>query len=219
MPARSWKFGPFSLAAASANNIALSQTPGGAGNLTLNGSTVTAGVATLDVARRVLLTTTADETAKTFTVYGTDRYGRTQSEVVAGVNNTTAFTVRDFLTITRIAVSAALAGAVTFGTNGVGSTAPLITDAFADQNYFGITTKIISGSVTFDIEITNEDFSPDWDLATVPPTWTKAGGLTGITTNLSSTINIPATMIRVVITAGTGSAQVSCHQPEGFTPI
>jgi hypothetical protein len=40
------------LVALVANGIALSQTPGAAGNLTLNGSLVTAGVAILDVARR-----------------------------------------------------------------------------------------------------------------------------------------------------------------------
>ena len=70
------------LAAASANNIALSQTPGGAGALTLNGSLVVGGVAILDVPRQVRITTTADETAKTFTIKGTDWAGSPISEVM-----------------------------------------------------------------------------------------------------------------------------------------
>lgn len=109
------------LAAASANNIALSQTPGAAGNLTLNGSTVASGVATLDVARRVLITTAADESAKTLTVTGTDRLGIVISETLTGPVTSTGATQQDFKTITRVAVSAAFTGAVTIGTNGVAS--------------------------------------------------------------------------------------------------
>src|SRR6266704_2284283 len=56
------------LAAASANNIALSQTPASAGALTLNGSLVTAGVAILDSPRRILITTA--DTTHTFTLIG-----------------------------------------------------------------------------------------------------------------------------------------------------
>ncbi len=121
-----YQLGP--LAAPAANNIALSQTPGAAGNLTLNGALVVAGVAILDVARRVLFTTVSNESAKTFTVTGTDWFGTTISEVVAGPNATTGYTVNDYKTVTRIAVSAALTGAVTVGTNGVASSPPIPLD-------------------------------------------------------------------------------------------
>src|ERR1700691_2559563 len=72
------------LASASANNIALSQTPGAAGALTLNGSTVTGAVATLDNPRRVLITTA--DTTHTFTVTGTTPTGATISEVVGPIS-------------------------------------------------------------------------------------------------------------------------------------
>ena len=71
-------------AAAVANNIATAQTVGAPGNLVLNGALVAGGVATMDVPRRVGITAVSDETAKTFTVYGTDRNDRVISEAIAG---------------------------------------------------------------------------------------------------------------------------------------
>ena len=74
-----------------------------------------------DAPRQVLITTTADETSKTFTIKGTDWAGSPISEVIAGVNNSTVASVLSYATVTSIVVSAALAGAVTVGTNGVAS--------------------------------------------------------------------------------------------------
>ncbi len=151
------KLGP--LAAASANGICLSQTPLGAGNLTLNGAAVSGGVATLSPARRVLLTTTADETGKTFTFYGTDRESNSISEAFAGPNNGTAYTQQDFLTITRVSASAATAGAVTVGTNGVASSAWQI------LNYHGlseISLQVdVSGTVNYTVQNTDTNL---WNL-------------------------------------------------------
>lgn len=147
------------LAAASANNIALSQTPGGAGNLTINGSTASGGIATLDKQRRVLLTTGADETSKTFTFYGTDWQNNAISEALPGVNNTTTYTQQDFLTVTRVAVSAATAGAVTVGTNGIASTPWQILNyhGFAD-----ISLQVdVTGTVSYTVESTNNNL---WNL-------------------------------------------------------
>ncbi len=110
------------LASASANNIALSQTPTAAAGFTINGATASGGVATLDTQRRVLLTTTADESGKTITITGTNRQGTTISETLAGVNATTTYSLLDYYTITSVAVSANFAGAATLGTNGIAST-------------------------------------------------------------------------------------------------
>jgi len=117
---------PIALAAAVTNGICQSQTPTGAGNLTINGSLATAGVATLatagtNIARQVLLTFAADESAKTFTLYGTDTSGNTISETVTGTAST-AVSQLMYVTLTQVAVSAATAAAVVVGTNGVGAT-------------------------------------------------------------------------------------------------
>jgi len=110
------------LASASSNNIALSQTPTAAAGFTINGSAASGGVATLDVQRRVLLTTTANESSKTVTLTGTDGQGNTISEVLAGVNATTTYSKLDYKTVVSVVPSANFAGAATLGTNGVAST-------------------------------------------------------------------------------------------------
>lgn len=116
------------LAAADADGVAQSQTPAGAADLTLNGALVTDGVGILATAgqrvgRRVLVTTVSDESGKTLTIYGTGPLGNSISESMTGPNATTGYTVQDFVTVTRVAVSAAFTGAVTVGTNGIGGTA------------------------------------------------------------------------------------------------
>ena len=118
-----WTVGP--LAAPSATNIALSQSPGAAGNLTLNGALVASGVATLDTTRRVRITSGGDDRLVNFTIYGTDWFGAAISEVLAGSNGSTADSKLDYGTVTRIAISAAAASTVTVGTNGVASSPPI----------------------------------------------------------------------------------------------
>lgn len=122
------------LAAAAANNIAASQTPLAAGNLTLDGSTVVSGVAILDMARRVLFTPAGAEAGNgtVWTIYGTDWNGNSISETLAGVDNpATAQSLYDYKTVTRIAVNKAQAGAVTVGTSSVASSRPIFLDTFA----------------------------------------------------------------------------------------
>jgi len=88
-------------------------------------------LATMDTPRRLLLTTTADDTGDTFTITGTDWNNTPISETLTGVNNSTAFTVRDYKTITSIWTSGATSGTVTFGTNGVASSRPIFFDGYA----------------------------------------------------------------------------------------
>jgi hypothetical protein len=123
----------YQLAAAVSNGLCLSQTPAAAGALTLNGSLVAAGVGTLDsggAARRVLISSTGSDASVVFTVTGTSRTGNVQSSPVTGVvSGSPVATALDFLTVTAIASSAATAGAITAGTNGVGSS-PWVVDDF-----------------------------------------------------------------------------------------
>jgi len=143
------------LATADADGISTSQTPAGAGDLTITGALATGGVAILatagqNVGRRVLITTVSNESAKTLTIYGTDITGNTVSETMTGPNATTGYTALDFVTVTRIAVSAAFTGAVTAGTNGIGGTGwvPLDTDRVGAQWTLGV---VIPTGVTADV--------------------------------------------------------------------
>lgn len=97
--------------------ICASQTPGGAGDLTLDGVLVASGVAVLDVPRHILLTTGADESAKTVTITGTDRYGNVLTASTTLPNNTTKIvTGYNFKTVTGITIDGATTGAIKIGT-------------------------------------------------------------------------------------------------------
>src|SRR5579875_2257412 len=109
------------MAAGSANGIAQSQSLAGAGNLVLNGATVSGGVATLDTQRRVILTSSGNDSGLTWTVYGTNDTGQAIVDRFAGANAAAAVSNFDFTMVTRIAGSGATAGTVTAGTNSTGS--------------------------------------------------------------------------------------------------
>jgi hypothetical protein len=202
------------LAAASAVGIAAAQTRGGAGAFTLTSSTVT-----LDVARRVLFTCVGNESSRVFTVTGTDRYGRTQSEAVSGVNATTTFTQQDFLTITSVTSDAATAGNVSIGTNEIASSAPLILDQFVAPSQIGITGRVLSGAVQYRFEITNEDYSPNWDLAANVPFWWSPDGVSNLNQSFAGMVETPASMIRLTRIAGTGTVTAWINQSQGFSKV
>lgn len=111
------------MAAANANAIALGQTLGSAGSLILNGSSVVAGVATLDIPRDISIASTGNLSGMNFTLIGTDRYGNAQSEVIVGPNNNAVSSVKNYATIRLILASAAVGTNVTVGTNQQASTA------------------------------------------------------------------------------------------------
>jgi len=103
--------------AADADGISTSQTPSGAGNLTINGAKASGGVATFNAARQVTITSAGDDQARTFTITGTDVNGNALTEAVAGADTAAATSTKHFLTVTQIAVDDATAGAVTAGMN------------------------------------------------------------------------------------------------------
>lgn len=186
------------LAAASVNNICLSQSTGAPANLLINGAAASGGVATLDVARQVLFTFAANETGHNFTITGTNINGTVQTEVVAGTA-TTAVTLYDYKTITRIAVSAATTGNLTVGTNGVASTVPMIIDRFIAAPDISASV-VISGTINFSVQVSYDDLAPDWDIVATPPTWfdpPNTPNLTSKTANAADDISMPITMIRL----------------------
>lgn len=193
-------FGP--LDTADDNGICLTQTPAGAGNLTINGALATGGVATMDVARRVLITTAADETSKTFTITGTDWFGNTISEAVAGVDNTTTYTNADFKTVTQVAVSAATTGAIIVGTNGVASGQPLPLDIY-QRPYVGLQV-VVSGTINWTIQQTLD--SP-YVTDTTALTWfdSSDANLVAETVNRQGSYTPIPAATRIVINSGTGS--------------
>ena len=116
MRPRTLTIGPY--ATVDPNSIATSQTPaaGGIQELTLDGTFVTAGVATLDFRRQVSIVSVGDDTARIFVITGTDQKGNNLLEAVRGANAGTALSERAFTTVTSIKVDADTAGAAEAGT-------------------------------------------------------------------------------------------------------
>lgn len=200
------------LAAASANAICLTQTPT-AGALTLNGSLATAGLVTMDKPREVRITTTADETTRTFTITGTDQAGSAISETVAGVNNTTADSVLSYLTVTAITISGNAAGALTVGTNGVASSPWVRLDPWASRSTALQVT--VSGTVNYTIQSTNDDpNSPTNVVAPAAMTWINSPDLNVVsaTATAQSSFDYAPTWLRVLLNSGTGTATLTAVQ-------
>lgn len=204
----------YQLAAAVTTGIAASQSGTANTPLTLNGSLVTAGIATLDsggAARRVIVTSAGSDTGITFKIVGTDRYGRPQTEILQGTAST-AQSVKDFLTVTSITPSGNTASTVSAGTNGVGSSAPMIVDWNPNGNLIGCSV-LVTGTVNYTIQEAMDDFSPAWDLVANQPNWFNDAAIASKAANANGTLAGPFTMIRVLINSGTGSAQAKFITP------
>jgi len=198
------------LAAASANNIATSQTPAGAGALTLNSSLVTGGVAILDTPRRILITTS--DTTETFTITGTTPTGTllTESFLVSGGSTYSAL---DYATVTSITISGAATGAVTVGTNSIASTPWVRLDEWAN-------TQVAiqcngTGTANYTVQSTMDD--PNSAFAPVTPSavdWvntndTNAVNATGV---VQTNFLFSPTFARVLLNSGTGTVTTTFAQ-------
>lgn len=201
------------LVTASANNIALSQTPAGAGPILLNGATVVNGVAVLDTAREILLTTSADETAKTFTITGTNWAGDTISETITGVSSGTVKSVLDYKTVTKIVASAATAGAITFGTTTTAGSSWARLDSWADS-YISVQCDA-SGTINYTLQQTLDDPNdPTNPVLPANVTWVNSSDASavGATGSIQTNYGFSPVWARVFLNSGTGSVQASFIQ-------
>ena len=196
------------LAAGSANGITTSQALGAAGNLTINGSLASDGVATLTPARRVTITSAGNDSALTWTIYGTGRFGTSQTESVAGGNVAAATSTQDFLTVTRIAGSAAAAGNVTAGTNDTASTQWVPWSQYATDFEVSFYGDVTAGSPTWQVDITFDDVFGTWLPTAIPfPRAVTPSATSGFTGDASGVVNDSIGPIRAsrltLIAAGT----------------
>jgi hypothetical protein len=208
------------LAASSANNIAQSQTPVSGTALTLNGSTVTAGVATLDTPRRLSLAYGNEGSARTLVISGTMDGGNPITETLkipSGGAGSPIATLQDFLTVTSaVPAGGGWSAAVTLGTNATGSTRWILVNNQQQVQNIGVECVLESGAATWTIET-----SQDSPLAAIPiyqagysqangiPTAFGAAGLTGLTGNTQGDITGSIACMRLTITAGTGLVQTT----------
>lgn len=201
------------LAAASANNIAHTQTPGAAGPLTLNGALVTGGVAVMDKPRQVLITVTDDEAANTFTISGTDWAASPISEVVTGPGSAgTVASVLSYATVTSIVISGAAGAALTVGTNGVASSPWVRLDGWANP-----TTSVqcaASGTVNYTVQQSLDDPNYPYSVAPSAMTWASMpdSNLVDATTTIQSAYAASPVFVRCLLNSGAGSVTMTVQQ-------
>lgn len=132
------------------NDIAQLQNAAGAVNLTLNGTLVSNGIATLYPAANVSIGSANDLHLLTFTVTGQIANGALISEAVTGPNANTVFTTNQFITVTQIAVSGAGNGIV------AGWAQPMtLTTGGLNFLYYGISRAV---SITSNGDLTGVTF-------------------------------------------------------------
>lgn len=188
------------IAAANDDAIAETQDPTGAGLLTLTSTPVV-----LDVPRRVIITSAADDSSITFTIVGTTFGGQSVTEVVTGANAGIASSTVDFKTIESVYVSGD-AGSVKVGTNGVAGSRWIRLDSWADAR-----TAIqcnATGTVNYTVQVTmndpNDPVSPV-DIASV--TWLNTNDADAVTAigDVFTNFEWTPTYARILLNSGTGS--------------
>lgn len=203
------------LAAASSNNIALSQSPGTAA-LTLNGSAVTGGIATIDTAasansaigRRVIITSGGDDSGITWTVVGTNSTGNAITDTFAGSNGGGAQSNLDFVKVSKITPSAAVASTVIVGTNGVGSSPWILHNwnGYSPMN-IGIGIELVSGVVNFTIQHTYDDPN-NLEAGALYPFPFNDAVINQQSGSMDGAMVTPIIASRIVINSGTGEIRV-----------
>lgn len=195
-----------SFTAADPDGIATSQSPSGAGNLTLVSSTVT-----LTPPRFVTITSAGDDTGVTFTITGTRPGGGTQSEVVTGANAGAATSTLTFATVTSIAISGASAAAVEAGFTQSGYSDWLPLDIYTPNQVTTISATV-SGTVNYDIQYTNED-PFDRSITQTAVAHPAAGGaFTGASTNQTHSTTTLMRSVRYKINSGSGTIRLTITQ-------
>jgi hypothetical protein len=201
------------LAAASANSIALSQTPAGAGALTINGALAAGGVATIAVPSRITITAAGNESAKTFTVVGTDASGSSMSETITGPNATAVTSILTYKTVTSVTISAAAAGAITVGNSQSGSTTPIALDPWAFPQV--AIQCSVTGTVNYTVQQTldnpNDPVNP---IARTSMQWVDHPdtNLVAATATKQGNYGYAPLFMRLVINSGSGSVRMTVIQ-------
>lgn len=199
------------LAAASANNIAATQTPVSGTPLTL-----TANPVVLDTPRRVLLTTGSEAAPRTLVITGTNWSGATISETlnVPAATIGTVTSVLDYKTVSSAApAGGGYTAAVTVGTNGVAASPWVRLDEWAMPQV--ALQCVVSGVANYTIQETLDNPNSLTNVVTPDQvTWSPSADAAVVgasTTQLSSFAYAP-TFARVLLNSGTGSVTATFVQ-------
>lgn len=175
------------------------------------------GIATLDAARRVIITSGGNDTGITFALAGTDWNNNPISETITGASGAAASSVLSYKTVTSILTSAAAATTVIVGTNTVADSPPVYFDRLAANAQTAIQVDG-SGTVNWTVSqtladptiITNQLSTPTYQWSPSSIKWVNhpdtALVASSVTTGVQGAYAYTPVMARVTLNSGTGSA-------------
>lgn len=173
-----------------------------------------AGVATLDAARQVRITSAGNDSGITFAIVGTDINGTAISETLTGANASTADSALSYKTVTSIKSSGAVATTLTIGTNGVASSQWVRFDDVGSASQVAIQCTV-SGTVNYTVQQTMDD--PEWlysGIARSQVTWVNSqdSSVVGATSTAQSNYSFAPVFARVIMNSGTGTVTATFRQ-------
>jgi hypothetical protein len=185
-----------------------SQTTAGAGNLLINGTLATGGVATLAAQQIIGITSAGNDSAVNFTITGTDDQGRVISQTIAGPNANTVQTTLNYRTVTQIAVSAAVASAVTVDTLGIGGSQEIPLDRYLNPFNVSLAALLLSGAANFTVQFTLDNVFG----GSGPFNWFAVNGMSAVAVNTNGTLISAVTAVRLLTNSGTGAVSLTAVQ-------
>jgi hypothetical protein len=197
------------LVAAAVGAVCASQTTAGAGNLLINGSLASGGVATMAAQQVLGITSAGNDSAVNFTITGTDDQGRVISQTIAGPNANTVQTTLNYRTVTSIAVSAAVASAVTVDTLQIGASTEVPLDQYITA--FNVSIAVdVTGTINYTVQYTFDDVFGSG--APGPFVWRNFTTLTAQAVSGNGTLISPVKAVRILTNSGAGTAKMTVVQ-------
>lgn len=178
------------------------------------------GTSTLDVQRRIIVTSGGDDSGITFTATGTDGQGAVIGETFAGANGVSQ-SVLSYKTITSILTSGAAASTVKVGTNTVADSQWIRFDDYAANSQVSIQCSVsgtVNGTVSQTLEdpnrITNQLPTPtyQWTPATVNWVNHPDTALVGFTSTVQGNYGYAPLFARVTLNSGSGTITSTFRQ-------
>lgn len=191
-----------------ADAICQSQTPLAAGALTLNGASVSGGVATFGAQQYITITCAGADAGRTFTIVAEGRTGQRFTFTQAGANvGATTSTLGPYKVIS-VSVDAATAGAVEVGIVGQGRQYPVIIDT--GQNPCTISVSaVVSGTIDYTVQHSFNDPFADGN----PDSWTwfniGDSAMVTATANGNSNYAFPPRAITILVNSVTAPGSVT----------
>lgn len=189
------------------DGIAEAQDPGEAATLTLDGALLTT-TSSLDFARRLLLTSTADDSGLGITVTGIDADGNSITETPGtGPSSGSVTTTKYFKTISSIAVDGDPAGDISVGTVDEIQSQTVPVDPYLPE---ALTLSVdVTGTIDFTIQ---ETFGDPLTTASTNLTWVSVTALATKTADTTATLTRGARAWRLIVNSYTNGAEVKIHQ-------